>query len=98
MRRRSVAQARQSEPRQSEPRQSEPRFDMNVLAAGASETEDGSTFARNEIPLNGFPKEIHERVRMLEAMAWRDHLLLYHRQRTLAVKLTTRPWPTNPLP
>ncbi|HYR76681.1 MAG TPA: glycosyltransferase family 4 protein [Pyrinomonadaceae bacterium] len=74
----------------------EPRFDMNTLAAGAAEFEDGSTFARNEVPLNGFPKEIHARVRMLEALAWSEHLILYHRQRTAALKLIARAWMTNP--
>lgn len=82
----SVAQARLSEQ----------GFDMNALDAGASEFEDRSAFARNEIPLNGFPKEIHARVRMLEAMAWSEHLILYHRQRTAALKLITRAWMKNP--
>jgi glycosyltransferase involved in cell wall biosynthesis len=77
-------------------RRSEPRFDLNTLAAGASEFEDGNTLARNEIPLNGFPHEIHARVRMLEAMAWSEHLILYHRQRTAALKLIARAWMTNP--
>jgi glycosyltransferase involved in cell wall biosynthesis len=83
----SVAQARLGEP----------RFDMNTLATGASEFEDGSTFAGNEIPLNGFPKEIHRRVRMLEAMAWSEHLILYQQQRTVALKLILQQWIKNPL-
>src|SRR6202158_3699406 len=74
----------------------EPRFDMNTLASGASEFEDGSIFNGNEIPLNGFPKETHARVKMLEALAWSEHLILYHRQRTAALKLIARAWMTNP--
>ncbi len=82
----SVAQARLSEQ----------RFDMNTLDASAYELEDRSAFARNGIPLNGFPKEIHARVKMLEAMAWSEHLILYHRQRAAALKLITRSWMKNP--
>ena len=48
------------------------------------------------IPLSGFPVEIHARVRMLEAMAWSEHLILYHRQRTAALKLIIRAWIRNP--
>lgn len=53
------------------------------------------------VPLNGFPREIHERVRMLEALAWSEGLFQYHRQKTLALRIILREWlrhPLSPLP
>ncbi len=50
-----------------------------------------------EIPLNGFPVEIHRRVRMLEALAWSEHLVLYHQQRAVALKMIAKEWLRNPL-
>jgi glycosyltransferase involved in cell wall biosynthesis len=49
------------------------------------------------IPLHGFPRAIHRRVRMLEALAWSEHLILYHRQRSVALRMITREWLRNPL-
>jgi glycosyltransferase involved in cell wall biosynthesis len=49
------------------------------------------------VPLHGFPFEIHPRVRMLEAMAWSEHLILYQQQRTVALKLILQQWIKNPL-
>ncbi len=49
-----------------------------------------------EIPLNGLPRSIHKRVQMLEALAWSEHLVLYHRQRALALKMIAREWLRNP--
>jgi glycosyltransferase involved in cell wall biosynthesis len=49
------------------------------------------------VPLNGFPVEIHRRVRMLEALAWSEHLLLYHHQRAMALKMIAKEWFRNPL-
>jgi glycosyltransferase involved in cell wall biosynthesis len=74
----------------------EQHFDVNPLDAGAFEGEDRGTSARNGVPLNGFPKEIHARVRMLESTTWSEHLILYHRQRAAALKLITRAWMKNP--
>jgi len=48
------------------------------------------------VPLHGFPAEIHSRVRMLEALAWSEHLILYHQQRAVAVKLILQQWVNNP--
>lgn len=77
-------------------RLSEQPFDMSSLDPSASELEDRSALVRNGIPLQGFPKEIHARVRMLEDLAWSEHLILYHRQRAAALKLIARAWIANP--
>ena len=71
-------------------------FDLNVLDDRVSEFEDRQSPARDETPLSGFPEEIHARVRMLEAMAWSEHLILYHGQRTAALKLIIQAWIRNP--
>jgi hypothetical protein len=71
-------------------------FDLSSLDPSASELEDRSALVRNGIPLPGFPKEIHARVRMLEDLAWSEHLVLYHRQRAAALKLIARAWIANP--
>jgi len=54
---------------------------------------------RNEppVPLNGFPDRIRRRVRMLEELAWSEHLVLYHRQGALAFKMMAKEWLRNPL-
>lgn len=49
------------------------------------------------IPLNGFPVGIHRRVRMLEALAWSEHLVLYHHQGAVAFKMIAKEWLRNPL-
>jgi glycosyltransferase involved in cell wall biosynthesis len=49
------------------------------------------------IPLHGLPAKLHRRVRMLETLAWSEHLILYHRQRSVAFKMIAREWLRNPL-
>jgi glycosyltransferase involved in cell wall biosynthesis len=51
----------------------------------------------DEVPLAGFPVAIHRRVRMLEGLAWSEHLILYHRQRVVALKMIMKEWARNPL-
>jgi hypothetical protein len=34
---------------------------------------------------------------MLETLAWSEHLILYHRQRAVALKLILQEWLENPL-
>lgn len=58
---------------------------------------NGAVPPSDEVPLNGFPRELHKRVRMLEALAWSEHLILYHQQRGAATKLIGREWLRNPL-
>jgi glycosyltransferase involved in cell wall biosynthesis len=50
-----------------------------------------------EIPLHGFPPALHRRVRMLESLAWSEHLILYHGQRGAALKMIAQEWLRNPL-
>jgi hypothetical protein len=59
-------------------------------------SQDLSATERNEVPLSGFPRELHARVRMLEALVWSEQLILYHQQRTVALKLILRQWIENP--
>ncbi|MEP6740883.1 MAG: glycosyltransferase family 4 protein [bacterium] len=49
-----------------------------------------------EVPLNGFPLELHKRVKLLEGLAFAEHLWLYHKQRRVAFKMITREWLANP--
>jgi hypothetical protein len=53
--------------------------------------------SESEVPLNGFPRAIHRRVKMLESLAFSEHLMLYHRQRGVAVKMIAREWFANPV-
>jgi hypothetical protein len=34
---------------------------------------------------------------MLESLAWSEHLILYHRQRAVALKMIMKEWARNPL-
>lgn len=51
----------------------------------------------NETPLDGLPVSTHKRVRMLENLAWADHLILYQKQSAVAVKVILKEWLRNPL-
>lgn len=59
-------------------------------------SQDLRATEQNEVPLSGFPKELHARLRMLEALVWSEQLILYHRQRTVALKLILRQWLEHP--
>ena len=71
-----------------------PEVEIESLAAEADKNErDGEL---QNIPLHGFPMELHRRVKMLETLAWAEHLILYHDQRRLALQLVFREWFHNP--
>lgn len=72
------------------------RLDLKEIAARGSAT-DQSERMEDISPLNGFPSSIHARVKMLEALAWAEHLVLYQRQRAVALKIIAREWLRNPL-
>ena len=67
--------------------------DMTGAAAGDAFANGGDRVAA----LNGFPQAVHKRVRMLEKLAWCEHLLLYHKQPALAVRMAVKEWWLNPL-
>jgi glycosyltransferase involved in cell wall biosynthesis len=70
------------------------RVDVHKIAEDATSVPPGNEL--EPVPLNGFPVEIHRRVRMLEALAWSEHLILYHQQRALAFKMIAKEWLRNP--
>jgi hypothetical protein len=53
--------------------------------------------AVQDVPLNGFPPGMHRQVRLLETLAWAEHLILYQQQRAIALKLIASAWLRNPL-
>jgi len=73
----------------------ESAIELSDFAERAS-TADRMTETSEAIPLWGFPSQIHARVRMLEALAWSEHLILYHQQRAVALKLILQQWMRNP--
>jgi glycosyltransferase involved in cell wall biosynthesis len=76
---------------------SEPRAVATGSGSSMVATGSGTQNQPDEIPLHGFPRSIHRRVRMLEALAWSEHLILYHRQRSVALGMITKEWLRNPL-
>ena len=70
---------------------------VRELAASVSVVDRVAEEQDNLVPLKGFPSEVHRRVRMLETLAWSEHLILYHRQRAVALKLILQEWLANPL-
>ncbi|MDQ1637042.1 MAG: hypothetical protein QOF62_381 [Pyrinomonadaceae bacterium] len=50
----------------------------------------------SSVPLEGVPVSLQRRVRMLEALAWSEHLFLYQRQRALAARMILREWVKSP--
>jgi glycosyltransferase involved in cell wall biosynthesis len=50
----------------------------------------------DDVPLSGFPQAIHRRIKMLESLAFAEHLILYHKQRTVALRMILREWLANP--
>ncbi|HWN11856.1 MAG TPA: glycosyltransferase family 4 protein [Pyrinomonadaceae bacterium] len=49
-----------------------------------------------EVPLNGLPRHLRRRVKMLESLAFSEHLVLYHNQRRVALGMIMREWLANP--
>jgi glycosyltransferase involved in cell wall biosynthesis len=76
--------------------QSPSPLDLRVIAKGF-ENQASPHPAAAEVPLSGFPSSIHKRVRMLESLAFGEHLILYHRQTAVALKMIMREWVANPL-
>jgi glycosyltransferase involved in cell wall biosynthesis len=72
-------------------------FDVLELAASVASADRPVQYKENVVPLSGFPSEIHQRVRMLETLMWSEHLILYHQQRAVALKLILQEWWANPL-
>ncbi len=68
-------------------------FNVPKIAEGMAARPSSS---RQSHVLNGFPRAIHKRVKMLESLAFGEHLILYHRQRAVALKLIMREWVANP--
>ena len=71
--------------------------DVHTIAADAIAAERLLDDKEAPTPLNGFPAEIHRRVRMLETLSWSEHLILYHQQRAIAFKMIANEWLRNPL-
>jgi glycosyltransferase involved in cell wall biosynthesis len=69
-------------------------FDLGEISTNASPADAGEASAA--IPLHGLPADLHARVRMLEALAWSEHLVLHHQQRAVALKLILQQWVKNP--
>jgi glycosyltransferase involved in cell wall biosynthesis len=72
-------------------------FKVDEMPEGITARAIASTGGYFEVPLNGFPQAIHKRVRMLENLAWSEHLILHHKQAGVAVKMILREWLSNPL-
>lgn len=73
-------------------------FDVHKIAeevTGRPSSNKGGQ-KENEVPLNGFPQAIHRRVKMLESLAFGEHLVLYHKQRAVAMRMIMREWFANP--
>ncbi|MEK6334886.1 MAG: glycosyltransferase family 4 protein [Acidobacteriota bacterium] len=73
-----------------------PPSEVKTIAAAESESLPDITAKPGDVPLRGFPPQMRARVRMLEALAWSEHLILYHDQRAAALKLITQSWLRNP--
>ena len=69
---------------------------LNVREIAEEITSEKSPSAQAGIPLSGFPRSLHKRVKMLESLAFSEHLILYHRQRGVALKMVMREWMGNP--
>jgi glycosyltransferase involved in cell wall biosynthesis len=72
-------------------------FDVAKIAEGFAPPPSANKGIKNsETPLNGFPRTIHRRVKMLESLAFAENLMLYHRQRAAGLNLILRQQLTNP--
>ncbi len=72
-------------------------LDVHEIAGGVAPSRFSSAEPSNDIPLNGFPRSMHRRVKMLESLAFGEHLILYHNQRSVALRMIVREWLANPL-
>lgn len=51
----------------------------------------------DEVSLNGLPRELHKRVKMLEALIFAEYLLPSPKHRRVALKMIVHEWLANPL-
>jgi glycosyltransferase involved in cell wall biosynthesis len=76
---------------------------FNIRAKGvnaglpAYRTSTDAQLAATDVLLNGFPRAMHRRVEMLEALSWAEHLVLYQNQSRLAAKMIARECWRNPM-
>lgn len=78
-------------------RQCAAQFDIAAMAASARGANDATADKSDFIPLHGFPVKLHARVRMLETLTWAEHLILYHQQRAVALRLILGEWLRHPV-
>ncbi|MBC8029383.1 MAG: glycosyltransferase family 4 protein [Pyrinomonadaceae bacterium] len=71
-------------------------LNVHAIAGAVAAQPLSAAEMKNEIPLKGFPSAIHRRVRMLESLAFGEHLILYHKQRSVALRMIMREWRANP--
>jgi glycosyltransferase involved in cell wall biosynthesis len=75
--------------------------DINAIAKGFAPARELDASVIDSVPLAGFPVSLHRRIKMLETLAWSEHLILYHRQRAVAARMILKEWfrnPVSPLP
>ncbi len=69
-------------------------IDVHQIAGEQAASDLSST---SEVPLHGIPRPLRRRVKMLESLAFSEHLVLYHNQRRVALRMIMREWSANPL-
>jgi glycosyltransferase involved in cell wall biosynthesis len=80
-----------------ERRQTVSSVDVSAIANSFATMPDLPQNSNEVVPLAGIPVSLHRRVRMLENLAWSEHLVLYHRQRALAARMILSEWFRNPI-
>jgi glycosyltransferase involved in cell wall biosynthesis len=78
-------------------RQNAASVDVSKIADAFANSPEPLLSGDEVVPLAGIPASFHRRVRMLENLAWSEHLVLYHRQRALAARMIMREWFRNPI-
>ncbi len=76
-------------------RQTVQALDVHQIA-GEETASDLSSSGNTEIPLYGIPRPMWRRVKMLESLAFSEHLVLYHNQRRVALRMIMKEWAANP--
>lgn len=72
-------------------------MDVRQIAAEPLSPDLSMRDKDSEIPLHGIPRSLRRRVKMLETLAFSEHLVLYHNQRRVALGMIMREWLANPL-
>lgn len=70
--------------------------EINRIVSSIPGNRSAYNVGGDEVPLNGFPRALHKRIRLMEVIVFAEHLLSDPHHRAVAVKMIAKEWAANP--